>query len=164
MNDLFLYFGSHRELTVAYAVFIVVFVVSVATLSIVVGLLRKRASSISVAVETALSEYESGLYSYGLFADEDGRFAALCESDTIILRTPSYSSLAGVKSAMKSLITNVSNDNFSISATNDRFTVKLYSSTRPLFESEEFDSLKEAEEFVTKIKRASSIAKSKIAE
>ena len=159
MNDLRVYFFNHESLINCYVVFAIVFVAVTVLFTLMSRYIAKRSEDLGLALEKALREYENDLYKYVVRSDGDGRYAALCEGETVLIRTPCYSSIAGVKSALKSLQGNIDSDNFSVSANKGVFTVKLYSSTKVLFESEEFSSFEEAEEYVEKVRYASASSK-----
>ncbi len=130
-----------------FAVFVAVFVVY--------NVIIKNKQKKSAIADIVLSSVEE-VCEYKITETDEGFTASLVCGEETLCETEPYSSLAGVKSAAKSLKSNIENGNFTLKQNGDgEFTVKLYSSSKTLFESEPYESEEEAKGFVERLTNSS---------
>ena len=131
------------------------FLVVLVAAFVIKTIFEKEKQKKSALADIVLSD-EDEPCEYKITETEQGFVASLVSGEEKLCETEPYSSLAGVKSAAKSLKMNIENGNFTLKQNGDGgFTVKLYSSSKTLFESTPFDSEEEAKEFIEHIKACS---------
>ena len=159
MNDLYEYFSQNSRLLIAYIIVIAAFAVTLFLAGVIKTAFKKAKKRRNEIVNGAIDEVLRESFDFRIIEDEKGYRAALFEEDKMLAVSPYYSSVAGVKSALKGLKNNAVSDNFTVFAGADgRFTVRLYSSVKLFYESEEYDSREQAEKELEKIKKAAATA------
>ena len=158
MNDLITYFSNKKELIYSYAILaaalFVLFIVSV----VVKIFSERREKRRKELVFRAGEESDAEGYGFDVVSKDGEFYAVLLHGDKAVIKSSAYNSVAGVKSALKSLKSNILSDNFTIRAQKEGFTIRLYSSVKLIYESDLFGTRSEAEEEISKIKKAAKIA------
>lgn len=158
MNDLVVYFSDKRELLISYVV-----VAAAAIFITIIGelirfLINSRKKRLASLAKRAVDETEKENFFLKTVENNGEYYAVLLSGDETLVKSAAYSSIAGVKSALKSLKNNILSDNFTIYSTGEGFCVRLYSSVKLVYESEEFATKEEAEEEMRLIKKAAEFA------
>ena len=158
MNDLIVYFSDKRELLISYVVVAAAAILFAIVFELIKFYAYSRKAKRKALVKRAIEEAEKEGFCLKIVEQNGEYHAALFSGETPLVVSAAYSSIAGVKSALKGLKNNILSDNFTVYSTGDRFTVRLYSSVKLLYESEEFETEAEAEEEIRTIKKAAEFA------
>lgn len=159
MNDLVEYFSTRQSLITAYMIVVAAYFLTLVLAGIFNAMAKKMRKKRNNIVNKAIEEVERESFLFKISEDETGYHAELYAGEKKVAVSPAYTSIAGVKSALKGLKNNAVTDNFTVYVLPDgKFTVRLYSSVKLFYESEEFDTREQAEAEIELIKKAAAIA------
>lgn len=160
MKNLSEYFSEKPEL-LAVAV---ICVAAVVILSLILALIKiktdKKRERAVIISEKALLDGETEGADFSVKKTGSGYRAELKTKNGTVCETKDYSSKAGAISALKSLKNNIDAGNVAITVNGDgSFSVRIYSSTGVLFESDPYPDESSAMRALFVIEKAAEIAK-----
>ena len=158
MNDLIEYFSDKQELLFSYVVLLAAFVIVVAAGLLVKAAIRRSRARKTELSDRAIESVDCEGYALKIIEENGGYYAALFSGDKTLAISKAYTSVAGVKSALKSLKSNILSDNFTVYFSDGNFFVRLFSSVKLIYESEAFSTREDAEKAIALIKKAAANA------
>ena len=155
MTEINGYFADKPQLLVATIIITVGYLLFATAVAVIARLRERKRSKLISLAEKLYGEYLSEGCEFTLRNTEGGFVAELLQNGEAICGTEEYFSLAGAKSALKSLKTNIKNGNFTVKTDGEgTYSVVLYSSNKALFESSPVHGRDGAEDLIRKITAA----------